>query len=262
MLLTLAEASQVLDDKNKAHQYNEMATRNAEFLLSSLRPEGKLHRSWRNGIATNEVFLEDFSALILGLLELYQTDFENHWFTTARELTDEMIERFSDPSGGFFDTPDDAEALLVKPKDIQDNATPSGNAMACMALLKLGALTDGGNYHDYAERGLNLVAASAARFPTSFAYWLGAADQEINSGKQIAVIFKDQIDSEEPLLEAIRSEYRPNAVIAASKYPPSTDAPSLLQQRPLVEGMTTAYVCEHFTCKQPVNSTQDLLSQL
>ena len=96
--------------------YYKLATRSAEFLLNALRPDGKLKHSWRAGKTTTEVFLEDYAALILGLLELYQTDFDNKWFTSAKELADEMIESFEDPAGGFFDTSKDGEALLLAPE--------------------------------------------------------------------------------------------------------------------------------------------------
>jgi len=139
-------------------------------------PNGELRRAWRNGTTTNAVFLEDYAALILGLLELYQTDFDNKWFKSACELTDEMTDKFSDPNGGFFDTPHDGEALLIRPKDIQDNATPSGNALACEALLKLASLTDEGKYRDLAEKTLGLMGDSALRYPLGFARWLSTAE--------------------------------------------------------------------------------------
>ena len=128
-----------------------MATRSANFLLNNLYVNGKLHRSWRDGKTTDEVFLEDYASLIIGLLELYQTDFDNHWFTAAVELADNMLLRFGDSNGGFFDTPNNSKSLLIRPKDLQDNATPSGNALACEALLKLAAFTDKGEYRDAAR---------------------------------------------------------------------------------------------------------------
>ncbi len=152
--------------------YYELATRNADFLLNSLRPDGKLKRSWRDGKPTNEVFLEDYAALVLGLIELYQTDFNDRWFASARELTDEMIQLFSDPNGGFFDTAKDSEELLLRPKDLQDNATPSGNSLACEALLKLAAFSDEGTYRELAEKSMSQVSESALRYPTAFGRWL------------------------------------------------------------------------------------------
>jgi uncharacterized protein YyaL (SSP411 family) len=239
-----------------------MATRNADFLLSSLRVDGKLKRSWREGKITSEVFLEDYAALILGLIELYQTDFNNKWFIAAQQLTDEMIELFNDPNGGFFDTPKDSEKLLLRPKDMQDNATPSGNALACEALLELAAFTDHGTYRDLAEKSLSLVTEAALRYPTSFARWLSAADFALGIVKQVAVLYDVSRDNAQDLIQVVRSAYKPNMIIAASTYPPSSDAPPLLMERPLKDGQPTVYVCEGFVCKYPVTTISELQSLL
>jgi len=258
MLASIAEASRVLEESDLQHRYLVMATRNAEFLLDALRPAAKLKRSWRQGRITNEVFLEDYAALILGLIELYQTDFQNKWFTSAQELAEEMIELFEDPKGGFFDTSKEGEQLLLRPKDLQDNATPSGNALACEALLRLAALTDNGRYRDLAERSLRLVANHALRYPTSFARWLSAADFALANVKQVAVVFETDPEEARELLQTIRSAYRPNALVAAASYPPPENIPALLLDRPLKDDKPTVYVCEGFVCKMPVNTAEDL----
>jgi len=258
MLAAVAEASRALDDPSLQHKYLVMATRNADFLLDALRPGGKLKRSWRQGNVTNEVFLEDYAALILGLLELYQTDFEEKWFRSAEELAGEMIELFADPDGGFFDTSKEAEGLLLRPKDLQDNATPSGNALACEALLKLAAFTDNGNDRDIAEKALRMVANYALRYPTSFARWLSAADFALGHVKQVAVIYESSEEDAQDLLHFIQRAYRPNLVIAASSYPPSEDAPDLIRDRPLKDNAPTVYICEGFVCKMPVNTVTEV----
>jgi uncharacterized protein YyaL (SSP411 family) len=258
MLATFAEAARYLERTD----YLSAATRNAQFLLDSLRPEGQLRRAWRAGQAANEVFLEDFAALILGLLELYQTDFDARWFAAARDLADEMIVRFQDPAGGFFDTPADGELLLLRPKDVQDNAVPSGNALASEALLKLAAYTDRGDYRDLAERALNQPVESALRYPTSFGRWLCAADFALAAVKQAALIFPGDASLSGPLLQAVRGKYRPNVVVAAANIPVSAGTPPLLSDRPLLEGRPTAYVCEGFVCRRPVHTVEELESQL
>ncbi|HMD81826.1 MAG TPA: hypothetical protein VKE92_10990, partial [Anaerolineales bacterium] len=243
MLATMAEASRLIENQMPQGSdeiasslkstprndiYHRLATRNAEFLLGSLMVDGKLRRSWRDGKVTNKVFLEDYAALILGLIELYQTDFENKWFTAAKELADEMIELFNDSNGGFFDTAKDSEDLLLRPKDLQDNATPSGNALACEALLKLAAFTDDGKYRDLAERSLGLVAGMAVQYPSAFSRWLSAADFALGNVKQIAVVHEAGGHQVRELIRFIQSTYRPNMIVAASPYPPSEDAPPLL----------------------------------
>jgi len=265
MLATMAEAARVLESESslpafdqQAGRFQSLATRNAEFLLRSLRPNGKLKHSWRDGKTTNEVFIEDHAALILGLLELYQTDFNNKWFTAAKELADEMIELYEDPAGGFFDTAKDGEVLLLRPKDVQDNATPSGNALACEALLKLAAFTDNGKYRDLAEKALGLVVGMSVRYPTAFGRWLSAADFALGKTKQVAVMGEADDENTSALIRVVQSAYRPNLIIAASSYPPPSDAPTLLMERPLKNGKSTVYVCEGFVCKTPVTTISEL----
>ncbi len=258
MLATIAEAARTVNETELQITYALLATRNADFLLSRLRPNGKLKHSWRGEKTTGEVFLEDYAALILGLLELYQTDFNDRWFSAAKELADEMIEQFNDPAGGFFDTSKHGEALLLRPKDTQDNATPSGNALACEALLKLAAFTDEGKYRDLAEKSLGLVVGMAVRYPTAFARWLSAADFALGKVKQVAIVEETGGEEASELIRVARSAYRPNVIVAASAYPPSNDAPALLRDRPLKNGKSTAYVCEGFVCKNPVTSIAEL----
>jgi len=243
-------------------KYSRAATHSADFLLSQLRPNGKLCRTWRAGKTSPEVFLEDYAALILGLLDLYETDFNNRWFATAQELADEMIERFADPAGGFFDTPSDAETLLIRPKELQDNATPSGNALAVEALLRLSALTDRADYRTKAEDAFRLVAESAIRYPTAFARWLGAADFALSAVKQVAVVGAPAQIQTKALLAEIRASWRPNLVTAASAIPLPPDAPPLLAERPMLGSKPTAYVCEGFVCKSPVTEAETLRNLL
>jgi hypothetical protein len=279
MLAAAAEAARVFESESSSalqgmlpnpeqqvvrlhNKYYNLATRSAEFLLSDLRPNGQLRRSWRNERTTNEVFLEDYAALIHGLLELYQTDFNNKWFTAAKELADEMIEKFNDPEGGFFDTPHDGETLLLRPKEIQDNATPSGNSLACEALLKLAEFSGEGKYRDLAERSLTLIANFALRYPLGFARWLSAAQNASGNVKQVAVLGEAGEENFEQMIRLVRSEYRPGVVIAASAHPIRENSPALLNDRSLLNNLATAYVCEGFVCKQPVTDVKMLEKQL
>ena len=261
-LAAFAEAARAIGNDELSRRYSASAIRNADFLLTALRPGGQLRRSWREGKITNAVFLEDYAALTLGLLELYQTDFNDKWFASAVELADEMLEKFSDPDGGFFDTPNDGEAPLIRPKDIADNATPSGSALACEALLKLAALTGGGKYRDLAEQALTTASEPALRYPLGFARWLSAAEYAQAKTNQIAILGETRDENFERLLQVIRAKYRPGVVTAASVFPPQQNAPALLKGRELKNGRTTAYLCKGFVCKTPVNDPQALAKQL
>ena len=254
MLASFAQAARVLQNK----EYLVIATRNADLLLTKLRPEGKLRHTYRAGQVGREVFLEDYAALILGLLELYQTDFNNRWFVEANDLAGEMLARFSDPAGGFFDTAADAETLLTRPKDLQDNATPSGNAMAVEALLKLAAFTEKAEWAETASKALSLAGDLSSRYPTAFSRWLSAADFALGKIKQVAIIGDPADEGTKALIREVRKAFRPNLVIAVSSYPPPEGAPALLADRPMLEGKPTAYVCEGFVCKRPVTKAEEL----
>ncbi len=274
MLSAFAEAARVLGEHTVkgvegehpgSPLYLNLAVRNADFLLTALRPEGRLRRAWRAGKTSAEVFLEDYAALINGLLELYQTDFDVRWFSAALELADEMIARFTDADGGFFDTPAGADGdppLLYRPKDLQDNATPSGSSLAAEALLRLAAFTDRADYRALAERSFTPVAELALRYPTSFARWLSAADFALAEVKQVAILGNPSARATQALLKEARAAYRPNMIVAASPVPPPEGAPALLAGRPLLKGKPAAYVCTGFVCNAPVTTAGELREKM
>jgi hypothetical protein len=258
MLSVFAEAARALENDT----YLQIAQRNADFILRELVVGGRLRRSWRQGQTSPEVFLEDYASLILGLLDLYQADFNPRWFAAAQKLTGEMIEQFHDTAGGFFDTTRDAETVLLRPKDLQDNATPCGNALAAEALLKMAAFSENEEWLQLAENSLGQVAGFVTEYPTAFSRWLSAADFYLSKTRQIALIGDPQEGSAEmdEFLREIRRRgvYRPNTVVAAAGLPIPEGSPALLAERPMVEGKVTAYVCEGFVCRRPVASVSEL----
>ena len=258
MLKAFAEAGRYLNRQD----YLQVAIRNARFLLNNLYVNDRLHRSWREGQAKHNAYLEDYAGLILALLALYQSDPNNEWYLSALKLADEMVEHFTDPNGGFFDTRDDHETLLVRPKDIQDNATPSGNALAATALLELAAYGDRTEWRDRAEEMLSSAYESMLRYPTAFAQWLCAADFAVGPPREVAIIGDSQHTETQELLNTLWKTFRPRQVTAISNYPPEPDAPALLKNRPLLNDLPTAYVCQGFVCLQPVNSPTEMEAQL
>ena len=257
-LLAFAEAGRYLDRKD----YLEAASRNARFLLDNLYINDRLLRSWREGQAKHNAYLEDYAGLILALLALYQSDPNQEWYTTALKLADEMVAHFADPNGGFFDTRDDHEALLVRPKDIQDNATPSGNALAATALLQLATYGDRSKWRSIAEDMLASIQNALLRYPTSFAQWLSAADFAVGPTREVAIIGNLDDARTQALLKTLWKSYRPRQVTAISSYPPGPGSPALLTDRPLLNNQPTAYVCQGFVCLQPVNSPDEMDFQL
>jgi len=257
-LMAFAEAGRYLDRKD----YLNAAIRNARFLIDHLYLEDRLFRSWREGHAKHNAYLEDYAGLVLALLCLYQSDPNMEWYTMALRLADQMVAHFSDPQGGFFDTSDDHEALLVRPKEIQDNATPSGSALAALALLQLAAYGDRSARRNVAEDMLAAMTNVFVRYPTSFAQWLSAADFAAGPTHEVAIVGNPNHDMTKDLIRALWKSYRPRQVTAISDYPPGDGSPALLVDRPLINDQPTAYVCQGFVCLQPVNSPDKMEIQL
>ncbi|HYM84723.1 MAG TPA: thioredoxin domain-containing protein, partial [Candidatus Dormibacteraeota bacterium] len=222
---------------------------------------GRLRRSWKDGRATAPGVLEDHADMAEGLLALYEATFDERWFEEARRLAETMLARFADPAGGFFDTGDDHEALVTRPKDLQDNALPSGNAMAATVLLRLAALTGEGRYRDAAEAALRLVTPLLARYPSAFSQWLLAAELAIGPLVEVAIVGDTADPSTQRLLRTAFHGSRPARVVAAGPDPASSRGP-LLQGRFALGGRPTAFVCRDFACRQPVNEPEALAAIL
>ena len=161
-----------------------------------------------------------------------------------------MIHYFNDPQGGFFDTSSDHESLVVRPKSLQDNATPSGNAMAATVLFKLAAFTGNGGYTEIAGKMLESVQGVLTRYPTGFAQWLVAQSFYVSKPKEIAIIGDVNGADTQAMLDVVNESYRPFVVVAVGA---KDSRVPLLSGREQIDGKATVYICENFSCKQPVN---------
>ena len=260
MLASFAEAGIILGRAD----YTEAARRNAEFVLTKLRRDGFLLRTYKDGVAKYNAYLEDYAFFIEGLVTLYETAGEFRWLKEAIALTDRMIEEFWDAEGGgFFFTGKSHEELIVRSKDYFDNATPSGNSVAAAVLLRLAILTDNQRYREVAQAVFGEIADSARRYPSGFGYALSAIDFSLSSPKEVAIVGKDAADIQ-PLLQEVWRKYLPNKVVAPGFLDEMETVGSvpLLENRPLLDGRATAYVCQNYTCRQPVNDTKSLSAEL
>jgi uncharacterized protein YyaL (SSP411 family) len=243
-------------------RYVEAAVTAAEAIIAGLlRPDGRLGRSWKDGRSTGEGVLEDYADLADGLLALYEATFDERWFVTARQLADVILDHFVDPNGGFFDTADDHETLITRPKDVQDNAVPAGASMAAGVLLKLAALTGESRYRAAAEGAIATVMPYLARYPTGFANWLSAAHLAVEGIDELAIVGPPDDEATSALIAVAAAGFRPNLVLAVSP-DPSASAVPLLEGRELVDGHPTAYVCRDFACRLPVTDPVALRAQL
>lgn len=255
-LISLAEIAHATQDDHVL----SLAQNLAAFLVDNLIVDGRLKRSWRQGQARYDAYLEDHAALGEGLLALYQVDFDPRWFGFALTMAETVLEHFADPQGGFFDTRNDHEKLIARPKSIQDSPVPSGNSMACSLLLKLGALTAERRFNEPAESALRAFQSTAAQHPTAFAGWLNALDFALGPHMELALVGDPTSEDYRALSLVTTERYLPRLVRAGGIS--SEDGPALLADRPMQDGAPTAYLCEGYTCKLPTTSAEELGRQI
>ena len=248
MIAALADAGAVLGRED----YLDAARGCAGFILGELRDErGRLLRTWKDGRAKLNGYLEDHAFLLEALLTLYEATFEPRWFGEGRALADTMIERFADDDrGGFFETSSDHEQLVARRKDLEDHPIPAGNSSAAYGLLRLAALTGEHEYETRAVGVFRLLHKVAAHHPQAFGHLLQALDFHFAAVKEVALVGPDR----EPLERTVRSRFRPHLVLAGGE----PDGVPLLEGREPVDGRAAAYVCEHFTCQRPVTEPEEL----
>jgi uncharacterized protein YyaL (SSP411 family) len=179
----------------------------------------------------------------------------------ARELMEHVLAHFVDPHGGFFDTSDEHETLVTRPKDLQDNATPAGNSMAATVLLRLAALGGETRYAEVAEAALRSVQPVLAQYPTAFAQWLSALTFAVSQPREVALVGAPDDAGLQALLQVVGEGYRPFQVVALKR--PGEESPvPLLAGREQIGGRATAAVCYQFTCRLPVTEPAALREQL
>jgi uncharacterized protein YyaL (SSP411 family) len=244
----LAEAGAVLERED----YVDAARACADFLLRELRdPEGRLLRSYKDGQARLNAYLEDHAFLLEALLTLYEASFEPRWFAAARELADATIERFADEAnGGFYETSVDHEQLVARRKDLEDHPIPAGNSSAAYGLLRLAALTGEQEYERRAVSVLRLLHELAPKHPQAFAHLLQALDFHLSPTREVALVGADT----HALERVVRGAFRPHLVLAGR----ARNGVPLLEGREPVDGRPAAYVCERFACKAPVTEPAEL----
>ncbi len=249
MLASLAEAARMLDRAD----YREAAIKNADFVLRELGQDGRLLRTHKDGVSKLNGYLEDYANWIDGLLALYQATFEPRYFSEARRLADHVLAHFAAPDGGFFDTADDHEALIARPRNLQDNAVPCGNSMMARVLILVGAFTGEATYEAAARGVLRPLSAAMRQYPGAFGEALGAADLLVRGIKEVALVGDPTLAATRALQAIVERGYRPNVIRALTPVDCEDQAvPPLLDYRTHVKGLPAAYVCEHFVCQRPV----------
>jgi uncharacterized protein YyaL (SSP411 family) len=261
MLASFAEASVILERED----YANVARENAQFVLDQLRRDGLLLRTYKDGQAKLNGYLEDYAFFADGLIALYEATGELHWMEEARALADKMIDEFWDEDeGGFFYTGKSHEELIVRSKDYFDNATPSGNNVAADVLLRLAVLTGNEDYRRRAVTIFRLLNDAIKRYPSAFGRALAALDFHLSSPKEIVIIGPRQSPDTQALAREVWKRYLPNKVVAQSAPADARAAQAvpLLRERQMIDKRATAYVCENYTCQQPVTTAAELGEQV
>jgi uncharacterized protein YyaL (SSP411 family) len=254
MLAAFAESAAILNSE----EYLMIARKNADFLLENLQYEGRLLRTWKDGKAKLNAYLEDYANLADGLLELFQVSGDFKYFREAKRLADTMITEFWDEEqGGFFFTSRDHEELLVRNKDFFDNAHPSGNSVAADVFLKLAKLTGDERYKRFAITVLRLVSPLIRRYPGGFGRALSALEFYFGLVKEIVILGESK-----ELKREIWQTFLPNKVVVLAKTAHYTEDLPLLQDKKAINEEPTAFVCENFVCQKPTTKAKELREQL
>lgn len=246
MITAFAQAYKALGNEN----YKTTALQSADFVLYKL--EQKYH-SYKNGVAKIDAFLDDFAFWIEALLEVYSVSFEKRFLQLAATATEFVLANFWDETEQLFFFARHSTDLVIRKKDLYDNATPSGNATMVINLQKLAILLDKPDYQATASRMLHALRTSIEKYPQSFGRWATAAFLENQGFKEIAIVGKNYIN----VAKEIQTHFLPNALIVASEQ--ADEDIALLRGREVVGDDTLIFVCENYTCRLPVRTVADAL---
>ena len=263
MVAALATAARAFGEP----EYEAAARQTAQFLQEEMHDgEGRLLHRYRDGDAGIRATLDDYAFLTWGLLELYETTFEPQWLQAACDHMDACLDRFWDAErGGFYMTPDDGEALIVRPKDANDGAMPSGNSVQLTNLLRLARFTGRTEFEDTAAALSRWAGPSARSRPTGFTALLMGLDWALGTPREIVVAGEWEADDTQALLTVLRETYSPTTV---TLHRPPGDDPAITDLAPFTaaqtprDGQAAAYVCRDFQCEAPTTDPGRLRKQL
>ena len=259
MIDAFARAYQVLHKR----AYLSAAREAARFIETHLMRDGRLLRRYRDGEARYDGLLEDYAYLIQGLITLYESDFDPHWIELAVQLQREQDRRFKDSErGGYYHTEADAEHLLVRQRDFTDGALPNANAVSALNLLRLHALTLEPRWRESAIAIMRAPGTMLSRHPSAFSQLLIALDFLTDRAWEIAIVGADDDSRGDEWVRLLQEKWVPNRVMALATSSSRDDAVPLLRNRPPVNGRTTVYLCEGFTCQRPTSDLDEVIRRL
>jgi uncharacterized protein YyaL (SSP411 family) len=263
MIAALAKGAKVLQEQ----KYREMAERNVEFITKQLvREDGRLLARYREGEAAYPGYVDDYAFLVWGLLELYEASFKEKYLELAIHFTDEMLRLFWDHSeGGLFFYGSDGENLILRPKEIYDGATPSGNSVAALNLLRLAKITARNDYLEKGEGILHTFSSQISHYPFAYTMMLQALLFVLQDTKEIVFTGTRNEHGIPELAARLQSIYLPEAVLIYhdEQNPEKIRAisPFIGEQRSL-NNQPTIYICENYSCHEPTTDIEAAIHNL
>ena len=244
-----AEAGAARGRRDPVHR----ARASADFLWTALRPQGRLLHVYMDGKAKIDAFLDDHAALGNALLSLHGATLEVRWLSAVRSICDEILDRFWDEAAGtVFDTASDAPALVLRPRDAMDNATPSGASLAAELLARAGHVFDEDRYRKAATRILDYESEVLTRYGPAFGRMLSVLDRTLAEPIEIAIVARRGDPAASALIREANAGFRRNLTVVGRHADDSAVDVPLLADRDLVGGRSAAYVCRGYACRLPV----------
>jgi len=253
MIAALAKGAKAFNDP----KYSDAASRAVDFILNNLRDNnGRLLHRYREGEAGIMANIDDYAFLVWGLIELYEATFDVRYLQTALELNNESIAHFwDDENGGFYFTPDDGEELLVRQKEINDGAIPSGNSVAMLNLLRLGRITADANLEQKASQIGNVFSKSVKRYPAGFTQFMVGLEFGLGPSYEVIIAGDSKAEDTGDMLQSLRRQFVPNKVVLFRSTDEGeggiTEIAEYTKNYISKNGKATAYVCLNYECKLP-----------
>lgn len=264
MISAFAKAYQILE----CDVYRDAAEKAARFIMNNLYdPQTQtLYRRYRDGDARFDGGLQDYSFMIQGLIDLYESTFDFRWLEYAISLTAKQIELFWDAdAGGFFDTTGNDPSILIRTKEDYDGAEPTGNSIAAMNLLKLSQITNNNKWHEMAEKTIQSFGSRLHQMPEALPQMLVAFNWQLTTPKEIIIVGNISAEDTKVILREVRKHFLPNKIILLvdddSKSKLVTYLP-FIENMTMIDGKATAYICQNYSCQLPTNDVEKVAEML
>ena len=254
MISALAKAAQVLQDE----EYLKAAQNSAQFIKENLYEKGRLGRRFREGEAKFTASLDDYAYLIQGLIDLYESDFDEQWLSWANELQKKQDEIFWDKKTGGYYFSEEGGLLPGRNKRFDDNARPNSNAVSALNLLRLFNFTLHQPYREKAKAIFTLAGEMMSRSHNAFAQMFIALDFYLDRSKEVVVVGPKLSKDKDVIIQMLHDEFIPNKTLGYIAPNKKSSFP-VFENKTTIDGRTIVYVCENNICKFP---TEDLSKAL